>query len=164
MNTPRHIAWFTERIARDPNDADAYYHRGMAYFQEGEITHAIKDFNKAIELNPNHLPANQYRVDAYLARGRVYDQQGDLARAIEAFNMALGLNPHLALPHYNRGVVYLRLKKWDKAKSNLTTARDMGVNIINEFRKDHGGVAGFSVRYGVELPEGIANMLTLRQL
>ena len=84
-------------------------------------------------------------------------------RAIKDYNPAIGLNPELAPAYYNRGVAWLRLREWERAKSDLTVARDMGINIITAFRNDYKSVENFERRNGVQLPEDIAAMLTLSQ-
>ncbi|PQP33517.1 hypothetical protein C6A37_12515, partial [Desulfobacteraceae bacterium SEEP-SAG9] len=43
----------------DPNDADDYYNRGLAYFSEGQNDKAISDYNNAIEINPKYAAARQ---------------------------------------------------------------------------------------------------------
>jgi tetratricopeptide (TPR) repeat protein len=62
-------------IDRNPNDAAAYYTRGVAYQFKGEIDRAISDFEKAIELNP-------YHTAAYDGRGRAYANKGDYTKAV----------------------------------------------------------------------------------
>ncbi len=52
-------------IAKNPNNAEAYYKRGMAYDSEGNYQKALQDFNKAIELDPKDAAA-------YFMRGLVY--------------------------------------------------------------------------------------------
>ena len=43
----------TKAIELNPNDAKAYYNRGLAKSDLQDYKGAIADFNKAIELNPN---------------------------------------------------------------------------------------------------------------
>ena len=64
------------------------------------------------------------------------------------------------LAYNNRGLAFLHLQEWEKAKSDLTTARDMGVDIIALFRILYSNVANFEQEYGVKLPKDIAAMLT----
>ena len=49
----RAIEDYTKAIELDPNPADAYNNRGVAYGKKDESDCAIKDYTKAIELNPN---------------------------------------------------------------------------------------------------------------
>src|SRR4051794_38516124 len=56
-------------IDANPNDAPAYYTRGMAFQTRGEIDRAIADYSSAIELNPYHASAYEARARAYAGKG-----------------------------------------------------------------------------------------------
>ena len=45
-------------------DAEAYFNRGLNCSRKGQYDKAISDFNKAIQINPNH-------ATAYVSRGNV---------------------------------------------------------------------------------------------
>ena len=64
------------------------------------------------------------------------------------------------LTYNNRGLAFLHLQEWEKAKSDLTTAQNMGVDIIDFFRVLYSSVANFEQEYGVKLPKDIAALLT----
>ena len=63
-------------IDLDPEDAEAYFDRGLAYAEKGD--RAIADYDQAIALDP------QFAL-AYNNRGIAYGQRGDLNRAIANF-------------------------------------------------------------------------------
>jgi tetratricopeptide (TPR) repeat protein len=63
-------------LTRHPLNADAYAYRGYAYAHLGQPKDALKDYKRALEIDPQHLGANKYLADAYL-------QKGDEARAME---------------------------------------------------------------------------------
>ena len=69
---------------------------GVLYGSKGEYDLAIKDFNRAIELNPNNF-------FAYNNRGNAYDKIEDFDRAIEDFNAAIKLKSDYAKAYNNRG-------------------------------------------------------------
>lgn len=111
------IADATRRIERDPNDAVAYYDRGMAYLEigaseimeyhtgeadleNGKLNNAIADFSKAIELNPNYARAYEGRAVAYNFTNRPKDSITDLNKAEE-------IDPTIFAEHKNRGLGYL---------------------------------------------------------
>ena len=48
----RAIADFTDAIRLDPNDADAYYARGLAFSTNGDRDHAVADLSEAVQLRP----------------------------------------------------------------------------------------------------------------
>ena len=183
----RAIAAFSKAIELNPNHANSYYNRGVAYGQTDDYERAIEDFNKAIELNPNHADvyynrafichkrryydraiedytkAIQFRPNdtiAYLNRGRAYNSKNKPGRAIADFSKTIELSPNDAIAYYNRGETRLRLGEWEKAKSDLTTAKERRVNIINEFGNIYTSVANFQRKTGITLPEDIAEMLT----
>ena len=48
----------------------------------------------------------------------------------------------------------------EKAKADLITAKEMGVDIVAAFRNDYESVAVFEQKTGIQLPEDIVAMLT----
>ena len=80
--------------------------------------------------------------------------------AIEDFTKAIQLKPDYAIAYYNRGVTWLHLKEWEKARSDLTTAQNMRTDIIALFRTLCASVTDFEQRNGLKLPADIAVMLT----
>ena len=162
------ITDFTKAIELNPDYAIAYNNRGVAHHLREEYKSAITDFTKAIQLKPDY-------AIAYNNRGRAYSEKGEVdslticpdspsaklavIQAIKDYNPAIGLNPELAPAYYNRGVAWLRLREWERAKSDLTVARDMGLDIITAFDDDYESVEGFEGRNGVQLPKDIAAML-----
>jgi tetratricopeptide (TPR) repeat protein len=89
----------TRTIERWPNHADAYYFRGLAYFQKGEYDQAIADYDQALRLKPD-------QDSAYNNRGHAYLEKGQYDRAIADYDQALRLNPGHAVSYNNRGRAY----------------------------------------------------------
>ena len=63
-------------INRHPLCADAFTYRGFAYHKLGDVRRAKENYEKAIQINPQHLGANRYLAATYL-------EAGDLRRAHE---------------------------------------------------------------------------------
>jgi tetratricopeptide (TPR) repeat protein len=84
---------YTKAIELKPNDADdwhpAYFNRGVAKQDKGDLDGAIADYIKLIELKPND-------ADAYYNRGYAKQAKGDLDGAIADCNKAIELKPDLA--------------------------------------------------------------------
>ncbi len=128
------IEAFDEAIRLDPQDAIAYYNRGVAYnrIAQGvtgsgmvragsnisQYQSAIQDFDQAIRLNP--------QADAYFNRGFAYRNLGQFERAIEEFDEALRLNPQHAEAYYNRGAGYGSIGKSIEAERDFAKAKDLG--------------------------------------
>ena len=143
---------FDEALELDPDSADAYSNRGIAYGEKGFPALAMRDYNKAIELDPE-------KAAYYNIRGTAYVGEGATRLAIEDYNRALELDPDYIEARYNRGEAWLCLAEWEKAKSDLTTARDKGLDLVSSFHYEFEGVSDFEQKYGVNMPEDIAEML-----
>ena len=100
----------------------------------------------------------------YHCRGLAYDELSEYTNAIEDYSQAIRLNPDLVAMIYDkRGRTWLHLGGWGEAKSDLTTARDMGEDIIASFHNNYGSIAGFERIIGIKLPADLAAMLTPEQ-
>ena len=148
------IVGYTRAIELNPNFDAAYNNRGLAYNNLRDYKNAINDFNRAIEINPNS-------ADAYNNRGVAYIRQGKIDHAIDDYNRAIELNYVLA--HFNRAEALLHQREWERAKSDLTTAKEKGVDIINKFINIYTSIANFQSGTGITLPPDIAAMLTPTQ-
>jgi tetratricopeptide (TPR) repeat protein len=71
--------------------------RGDAHKAKEDQASALADYNEAIALTPDHVPA----VAAYMARADLYERMGDKARAMADFRTALAVGPDM-LPAFAR--------------------------------------------------------------
>ena len=149
----RAIQDYDKALELEPNFAETYNNRGLAYASKGDLDRAIQDYDKALELEPNF-------AGAYYNRGLAYASKGDFDRAIQDYDKTLELKPDDAEAYYNRGVAWLCLKSWEKARADLTSARNMGADIVALFQQDYKGVASFEQRYNCKLPVDLTAMLT----
>jgi len=96
--------------------AHSYRMRGRTYYREGKSDLAIKDYNKALALNPRS-------AYVYNERGMAYSNLGKLNEAIADYTQAIKLYPGFAVAYYNRTIAYLKLGKYDKALQDLHQAK-----------------------------------------
>ena len=82
------VELFTTVIEADPNFAEGYNQRAIAYFMLEEWSKAIRDCKQTIALNPYHF-------GALAGMGHVYVRLGEIEEAIEAYKQALVINPNL---------------------------------------------------------------------
>jgi len=70
------IVEFTKIISAEPNNANAYFNRGLAYRMNGKMDQAINDYNKAIEISPESSNLYNVRAIAYFSK-QDYDKSWD---------------------------------------------------------------------------------------
>ena len=136
----------SEVIALEPDNAEAYYQRGLAYGHLENWEQALADFDTAIELAADdprayskralvYLPlgdsaqaiadCNQAlkldpdHAEAYQTLGMVYIGQGDVEQAIQGFDKAIELDPDLAEAYIWRGSAYAEAGNSERAISDF---------------------------------------------
>ena len=147
------IANHTKAIELSPDYAYAYYSRGWNYSQKNDYDSAIADFTKAIQFKPDY-------ADAYYFRGWAYGQKNSHIPAIMDYGMAIQLRPTFSDSYFNRGLAWLHLANWDNARFDLTSAKNMEVDIATRFCNLYGNVNNFQQITNVPLPPDIATLLT----
>jgi cytochrome c-type biogenesis protein CcmH/NrfG len=125
------IEYLNEAIRLNPNLTEAYYNRGLVYWNLNQYQRAIEDCNEAIRLNPN-LPLTYY------FRGSIYRKLGQYQRAIEDFNEAIRIKPDYADAYNNRGVVYLMMKDAPRGCKDAQKACSMGICRAYELARKKG--------------------------
>ena len=188
-DSDRAVMDFSKALELNPEYSDAYAIRGLTLMGQGEYDRALWDLNRALQLNPHHPYAHAMRGSLYLNkgdlvrairdfdealtrtpdnniaynyRGLAYEQKGDLARAMQDYDQALSIRPDQTV-FACRGIALLRLSRWDEAKSDLLSARNMGMDLVSVFRADHGSVAAFEEKHNLKLPQDIADLVSVEE-
>lgn len=161
-NPTKALKYLDRAIQLNPQKVEAYTGRGRAYQKLNNFDLALKNFNKAIELEPTG--------EQYLVRGMCYLQSGQSKNALEDFDTAIKLDPtnlgyyiiragayasfqqfELAILDYNniiniqpdnfgyyvcRGYQYYELGEFQKAIDDYDLAIELEPNItkIHEYR------------------------------
>ena len=88
---------------------------------------------------------------------------GAPARAVQDYSKAMELSQGdtAAYACYSRGIAWLRLGEWEKARSDLAITENAGLNLATAFLSlGYAEVTDFEQENDVRLPEDIAAMLT----
>lgn len=91
--------------------------------------------------------------------GVIYYGIGEYEKAIEDYNKVIEIKSDFTEAYCNRGEVWLHLEEWEKARADLTFAKENGYDIIGSFHNDYESVEDFKEKNNGELPEDIAAML-----
>ena len=92
MATTRSSKTLTDKLAKNPNDPNAYYRRGQVYASKGAYGLSMNDFSDTLRLNAKDVEAFD---DRCWARTVI----GELQTCVEGFTTeALRLAPTLSMP------------------------------------------------------------------
>lgn len=109
------ISCWNAVLRKHPDDAIAYYNRGLAYDSKGDNDNAVSDYSDAIRLDPTD-------PDFFNNRGLIYQSRKDYSRAIADYNSAMRVDPKFAFAYYNRGNAYSEQGDTDKAIADYCEA------------------------------------------
>jgi len=131
-------------LGSHPKNGGAYFIRAIAHTRMDEPDEGLRDFERALQLNPNYQSLSLYdeRYRAYIGvgklnlaisdltagikarpkeywrykeRGQVYGLLKQYPAAISDMNTAIKLDPTMPLLYLNRGHIYAATGKYDKA-------------------------------------------------
>jgi tetratricopeptide (TPR) repeat protein len=86
--------------------------------QERLYDQARREYQQALDVDPNHVPA-------YRALGRLYTAMGDHDRAVSTYQKGLQKQPKDAALWCDLGMCHARHKEWDRAIEALRKAADL---------------------------------------
>ncbi len=111
------IDYFTQQIQQRPVSR-SYFERGAALVALGDFEKAAADFSKAIELDPQNVPAINDRGTTYRRLGRLENAKADFDTVI-----ARGVR-HPGV-YTNRAMVWLDMRNVEQAMVDLHVALDL---------------------------------------
>ena len=121
-NTAQAITLYTEALKDQQLTNDRrgaiLNDRAVAYARSGQAKLAIDDFNRAIQLFPEHAATYNNRGNLLLALGLPKE-------AIRDFDRAILLSPGFAAAHANRAGAYDRLGQTDESLRDYTRAVEL---------------------------------------
>ena len=100
-------AWAKSAIVNE-----AFYNRGILHLQEKSSRKAIKDFARAIDINPDYL-------NSYLNRGIAYKNLKSYNKALRDFGFCIEKNPEFKEAYLNRALLNYDRGKYQTAKGDL---------------------------------------------
>jgi tetratricopeptide (TPR) repeat protein len=113
------LSCYNEALRLKPDFADAFYDRGNARYDKGDMEGALKDYNAALRLKPDN-------ADAFYNRGNARRREGDVEGALQDYSEALRLKPDFAKAFNNRALVRRDKGDVDGALQDYTEALRFG--------------------------------------
>jgi len=100
-----------------------YTNRGLTYSQLSRYEEALRDYVRAIELEPNN-------AKIYSNRGATYQNLGRWEEALQDFDRAIQLDHNYTAAYSNRASTYHRLGRYEEALRDVNCALDIDPTCI----------------------------------
>ena len=97
--------------------SEIYYFIGEALIIENNNEKALKNFKKAVELNPTSWNHDQYAVALF--------ENGSLDEALFNFNKSIELSPNESILYNNRANFYFEINDFEKAEIDILKSIDL---------------------------------------
>ncbi len=132
------LSLWKDTVKKSPEKVRAITNLGKVYKDRGNYPLALREFDKAIELQPNYI--------TYTNRAEVHFLMGSYGASQEDYTNAIKLDPSPAQTYYHRGLCFLNLQEYYNAYKDFETA----INIRHTFYEAYIG-RGFSKQYRGDL-------------
>jgi tetratricopeptide (TPR) repeat protein len=113
----------------NPKNVELHFQLGNLYFRKGDPPKAMQHYKKALELEPNFVPALNNLALVTAANKEYY-------KAITVFMDILNFVPDDAETHYNIACMYSRLNRVNESIEWLKKAIDKGYADWDSIKKD----------------------------
>ncbi|MEH1856403.1 MAG: tetratricopeptide repeat protein [Nostoc sp.] len=104
-----------------------YAKLGDEYFEKGEYTNAITNYNQALQVNHGD-------ITIYYKRGLAHYQIGDYETAIADYSQAIQMNLHDAKSYNKRGLAFYQLGRLEEAINDYTQAIRINPNVAVAYK------------------------------
>lgn len=121
---PKADALIEEKFRAEPQNADAFYFRGISMYFQGKLPQTIENLKRALSIDPHH-------TDAAICLSVLYNDIGKYDDAKQTFEIAnqsvvhqrthssasvdLGIDRKFAVKHFELGDLYFRYRRYDEA-------------------------------------------------
>lgn len=108
---------YTALIKYDKKNANAYFLRGSVYLNTNQGKKALKDYEKAVEVDSGNY-------EMYEGIYQNLKNSGQEEEAVKYLEKALNIKPKEGADYAQRGHIYYLMEDYDNAKKNLDKAID----------------------------------------
>ena len=116
------ITLWSDAIEKGSRAPAAFNGRGDAYTMKKQYDLALKDLNRAIELQPKY-------PEALYNRGLAYYYLGKHEEAIRDYTRAIEVKPTLAVAYFNRSGTYFTIGQFRPALEDAKKAEQLGFDV-----------------------------------
>ena len=115
------IDWYGAYLNAKPDDPVALHERGQARVREDDLFKALKDYKKSLDLHMDEYILHNYN-------GLILRVRGEPEKASLEFEEAIRMYSSFIEAYYNRGVMWLSEKQYDRALPDYVTITELDPN------------------------------------
>ncbi len=119
------VVYYEHRVAKNPDDAEANFLLGEAYYNARKYTKAVQSYEWAIRIDPDD---SRY----YMGLGAAYSYLFKYKEAAEAYKQAIRIGPEDKWAHHQLGSVYNFLNDRDSALEQYTILKKLGTVLADK--------------------------------
>lgn len=119
QNFEQSIQDITEGLAINPDNANGYFNRSIAYYTMGQHDKALADYDAYLKYNP-------YSAEVWYESGMILRSKGQNQAAIERLTRAIQLKPGLAIAYLERARAHAQAGNRAAAQQDYQRAQQMG--------------------------------------
>jgi tetratricopeptide (TPR) repeat protein len=125
------ISYYTKAIDSGVANATTYFFRGILFEKyRGEQAKAVKDYSKAVQLQPKF-------TKAYLNRASAYSSLKEYGKAVADYNTVVQIRPSSEkMVLAKRAKAYFKKGEYTKAWADVEKAKELGVKLDEKFVQD----------------------------
>ena len=112
------VRLFTRVLEEDPENAEAWFNRGLAHLESGRLEAAIRDFTESL--------GRREDPEAYYNRAMAWLELGDPEQALADLDAALRLDPEDAEAWNMRAIVEAERGNYERALRDIERAIERG--------------------------------------
>ncbi len=109
------LLWSCAPVKQNQQEAQTHYSLGVSYLREPNVTSALREFLKAVELDPRNADYHEALAHAYHLKNAYPEAE---KHYLEAVRLSGG-DPNY---YNNLGALYLDMQRWDDAVENFRLA------------------------------------------
>ena len=143
---------YSRTIELMPDSFRAYFLRGNIHNMQVDVASAVQDFNMGLALD-------NLTVEGILRQARKHFESDSFDIAKTFLDKAIESTSHTAENYGFRAVVQLCLEQWESARTDFSTAADLGLDVAAYFEKEFGTVTDFQIAVNIQLPADIVSVL-----
>jgi tetratricopeptide (TPR) repeat protein len=128
--------WYERALEKKPDDVNVRTDYGLTFYyrRPQDLNKAIAQYNRSLEIQPNHPQTLANLTTALAEQGKVSDAQSTLAKLEQVSSGT----PLLAQTLYNFTHALMNQDKWAEAKTTLAKLEQIvpGDPVITQLRQD----------------------------